>query len=558
MNPPTDPTRSALAWWLTFALAALAVYMAIAHYPTPPEFITDHGQGYQLAGAAEILSGRHPFIDFKDVYGPLTFYASAAAQWLSGGRVGGELALGCLALGLSCAILFRLMLGCAIPISYAAAATLVTIAVQPVAYRYYLFLLPMLFFLAAWRYIARPGRGRLAVLALVVTVAGLFRPDVGIATWASGLIAVVFAASDQPEAWKAAARFTVLVALWAAPWLGWLAAHGQLGAYLYDSSVKAFEAAAGMARPAPGVDWSDLLSDQNAKAFLFRLPVLLLVFAAAMLVVRRAELRGPQRARLLCAFAFVVLTLAQASHIVDWIHMRDTLPMRILFLAWIAAGSATAANAAPGRTSRFARFVPRGLAAIVGAILLFVGQGRPVGTEFVPREAVQKLRDYWVRPEEFVDRLHYRGGSYHAAICYLVRNHSRPDEGLFAVLEAPELNYFAHRPLAGGQLALLPGIFSSPADQRELIRRLQRDNTTFVVIEQPQQAEYPGLSLARIAPELTAYLRREFVFEAQVGYCFLLRARSRPMKPIGRPPDFDFFRESAPPERPPPKGARSG
>jgi hypothetical protein len=48
---------------------------------------------YTLSEATAILAGEHPFRDFFEWGVPLQAYLSAAAQWLSGGRLIGEFAL---------------------------------------------------------------------------------------------------------------------------------------------------------------------------------------------------------------------------------------------------------------------------------------------------------------------------------------------------------------------------------------------------------------------------------------------------------------------------------
>ena len=64
-----------------------------------------------------------------------------------------------------------------------------------------------------------------------------------------------------------------------------------------------------------------------------------------------------------------------------------------------------------------------------------------------------------------------------------MRDHSAPDEGVFAVLEAPQMNYFANRRFAGAQMAIFPGYFASSDDQRALIEQIRRGRTAFVVID---------------------------------------------------------------------------
>lgn len=506
---------------LTLGVAVIAWYWAVATFPTPAKLLSDHGQGYQLAGASEILAGRHPFINFKDIYGPLTHYASALAQWLAGGRVGGELLLASLAFAISGAILFRLMVRCEIPVWLALTATLVAIVVQPVSWRYYMLLLPMLFFASAWRYVDTPTGKRLAVMALAVTVAGLFRPDLGVFTCLAGCVLIGTTPDDRRQpGWRIAA-FLGLVFLWAMPWLGWLTAHGQLLGYLKNSSLDAVQDTLGRTRPPPSFDFSDgFLNAQNAKAYFFRLPALMGVFAMVMLVIRRAELCGPLRARLFCAVAFAALTQLQGSHTVDWMHVRDTLPLRIFLLAWVAA-------AVPWGSWRFQHLMPRAVVATIGVSLVAAATSAETFHQLSPASVVQKLRDYRAGRDEMLADVRRGGTNFRAQLYEYVRDHSASDEAIFAVIEAPQINYFANRRLAGGQLSIFPGYFSSPEDQRELIDRIRTERTAFVVIDHLGMDEYPDLSLEKYAPEFYAFIEREFVQVASIGYTRVLTPRWR-------------------------------
>lgn len=511
---------------LTLALGAVAFLSAIALYPSPSRVLSEHGQGYQLAAAAEILGGRHPFLDFKDTYGPLTYYASALAQALSGGRVVGELLLVAGALALSYALLFRLMLACAIGPGIATVATLAAIAIQPAGYRYYLCAWPIVFLAAGFRYAAAPTRLRLAGMALATTVAGLFRPDLGVYCFVTGL--VMIAATRTGRTWRDAGIYAALTLAWALPWLGWVAAQGELGAYLRLSSVEAMQEAAGRTRPVPWLDFSGgVFTGDNAKAFLFRLPILVSVFAAVMLWARRAELHGAQRARLLGVFAYALLCLPQAAHIVDWIHVRDVLPLRVLLLAWIAAGAWQAAE----RSRPFARRAT--LAASAGLALAPVAAAlkQAWASDTRPWLPTEKIRALAVTRRELLDRVEASGANYRATVYKYVRDRSAPHETILALIEAPQINYFAERALASRQMAIFPGYFARPEDQRALIADLRRKETAFVVLDHTKQDDNPEIDFARFAPEVKAFLEAEFRPVKQIGYIVVLAPKGRVVAP---------------------------
>ncbi len=506
----------------TAAIAAIACYWTLALYPIPAHLLAEHGQGYQLAAASEILAGRHPVLDFNETYGPLTFYASAAAQWVSGGRVLGEVGLIAAAFALSYALLFRLMIGCGVDLRVAVAVAGAAIVVQPAGYRYYLLLCPLLVLAAGWRYLERPGRGRLALLGLAVTVAGLFRPDLGVYTTVTALVLILAAGHARPV--RTAAELLAWILVAAAPWLLWLAWHGRLGDYLYISSLEAMQEAAGRAKPPPWPDWSaGLLAEQNAKAFLFRLPVLMLGLAAAMLVVRRAELRGAARARLWAALTLAALTTLLASHIVDWIHVRDTFPVRFLLLGWIATGALAAGAAGAAWWTR--RLLPLAAVAVLAGGAIVGSLVKEGVSGLAPARLAAKLGDYALTRDALLARM--RGETFRAELYEYIRDHSAPHETVFAVLECPGLNYFANRRFASRQMAIFPGYFASPRHQQRMMAEIRRGPTAFVVIDHLEMVDYPEGAMARFAPDVLRFLNEEFVEVARIGYCRVLAPRGR-------------------------------
>ena len=160
-----------------FVVALIAV---VVRTPTPDIFLVDSDAGHQLAGAQQIEFGEHPFVDFRSTYGPLTFYASYAAQRIGGGTIAAELLLCALAYSVAFLLIFR----CTDAMGGTFIALGCTAVWQsrrlPRFYKYYIFLGTALVMICLLRYIRRPGRTRLALLAGAIVIAGLYRPDQGI------------------------------------------------------------------------------------------------------------------------------------------------------------------------------------------------------------------------------------------------------------------------------------------------------------------------------------------------------------------------------------------
>ncbi|MEY2880859.1 MAG: hypothetical protein RLZZ15_3239, partial [Verrucomicrobiota bacterium] len=410
------------------AIALLTAYWVAAQL-LPPYYLaafTD-GHGYQLAGGFEILSGRHPVLDFKESYGPLVFYVSAMAQWLSGGGLLGEMLLLCAAHALAYVLFFRLLRGAGIAPVLALVLTLLAVWVLPVPYRYYINLLPILFFTAAWRYTEQPSTKRLATLAAAIAATGLFRPDFGVYTTVAGVVLVAVEARRRQRApVPCVLGLLGLVLLWATPWLGWLAAHGKLPEYFTYSSVEAFHKAEDFSRAIPPPDLAaDFFTRTNAKAFFFRLPLVIVAVCGVVLALRRAGPARAQPARFWCALVFAGCSLLQVSHVIDWMHVRDVLPICILLLGWLAAPPLATDPAEPRGVTWLARGFVGGVAVgcvVATAATLHLGN-------YSPRAAVANLLAYRGSREALVERMRLPGDPYGvSAFLDYVRTHTRPDQ----------------------------------------------------------------------------------------------------------------------------------
>jgi hypothetical protein len=124
-------------------------------------------------------------------------------------------------------------------------------------------------------------------------------------------------------------------------------------------------------------------------------------------------------------------------------------------------------------------------------------------------------------------RVRAEQGSFRAGLYEYIRDHSAPGEAVMAVLEAPELNYFADRRFAGRQMAIFPGYFASPRDQQRLIAEIRAGPTAFVVIDHLEMMDFPEGAMARFAPEFLRFLEEDFIEVKRFGYCRVLVPKDR-------------------------------
>jgi hypothetical protein len=497
---------------LNLGLALAAAYWNAAVIFTPYEFaVFCDGHAYQITGGAEILAGRHPFIDFKDNYGPLTFYVSALAQWVSHGGLFGEFILVCSATAAACVVLFRLMLGLEIPLRIGGPVALVALVVQPVPYRYFLVLMPLLFLAAAWRYAARPGLVRLTLVALAATATGLYRPDFGAYVSLAGVVLVAIRARDEARrVLPAIARFLGLVLLCATPWLVWLACHGRLLAYLALSSVDGLHKASHYTVPPPDIVFAaGLFSADNLKAACLRLPHLVVLLAFVAAVREREHLTPALRAWLGCALGFAALSLLQLSHRADWMHERDVLPVCLLLVAWLATRPLP--PPAP-RARHFAAVVLRCSLGVLCLGLVAVSVYKQRDRDFSPLGVAENVMAYHRDLPAMRNALHAGKDPYRISdLITFLRTQSCSDDHLLAIPEAPQLNYLCSRAVAGGQLSLMPGYFDGEENERTFIANLRAHPPAFILVETSALDERFDRVLSHYAPNVYHYLESEFV-----------------------------------------------
>ncbi|HEY6507912.1 MAG TPA: hypothetical protein VIY56_07850, partial [Vicinamibacterales bacterium] len=181
--------RQPRSWLL--ASAAVAGIGFFYRYAVHLGFSNDHF--VHLARAQAVLAGDWPVRDYMEEGVPLTVMLSAGAQWALGQSPFAELVLSTGALALAAGV--TCWLTCALTRSTLAGvgAALIQVMARPRLYSYPRIVIYPVLMLLAWRYLARPSRGRLAMLSAFTVLAFLMRHDHGVYTGLGACAAVVVA-----------------------------------------------------------------------------------------------------------------------------------------------------------------------------------------------------------------------------------------------------------------------------------------------------------------------------------------------------------------------------
>jgi hypothetical protein len=487
------------------------VLWVLLKLPDPVTFLGDADQGHQLAGATQILFGEHPFVDWHTTYGPLTFYASALAQRVSGQRIIGEMVLIVIGYGTAYLILFQLLWRAGGRASLA--LIVLALVLMPRTYKYYVVLGPVAVLWAAWRYVDEPRARSLVLLASAVALTGLFRSDFGVYAGVAATAAV--AGSAAPSGRVRCARVAGLVVLvvgGASPWLVWVWHAGGLSAYFADSIGGGSRIASGMALPLPSLATNPRLS------VLYAVSWALPACALSVLALRGRAIATNERVRILSAVVLAQGSLFQSAHRSEYLHLLQAIPVDFVLAVWLAR------RALDELASGIVLY--RSVAAVgLGALASAAGAGLTLTTTFSqwpsfdPGASVEKLRVFAGSRDDVLRHVAAKAPNnwYLQAIRYVRACTERSDR----ILALPLLTtffYMGERRFAGGQMGLAPGYFSTDAEQRTMIERLTREDVP-LIIEMPGFS-FDGMDVRKMevfAPLVFAYLRERFVEVGRFG-----------------------------------------
>ncbi len=503
-------------WPWVFACVMAAIWL-LFQVPSPGKFIADADWGHQLTGANQILFGEHPDIDWRSTYGPFTFYSSAVFQVLFHGAPLAEVVLMLLGYFTAYIVLFKLLSSASGRSWIAVALLAFALVLMPRTYKHYILLWPVVSLAAMWFYMKEPSAKRLWILALIIAVTGLYRPDYGAYTTATAFAAVALCENGLAARFKRIAMLFGAIIACASPWLIFAISRHALGDYLRDNFLVSIMHAEGSALPFPKPNIAlGLASNDNVRFFGLVTFLMIPLFGAITVWSLRQSLAKQERDRMIVAIVLAQLCLIQGLHKIDPGHFFQAIPMTLVPMAWMFGKLAsnwqsqrvkllTVAVALVGAfpflaTLKMAWAPNRRLETYsLGTIFdnLSAFSSKQSTMDAIPPTAPQ----YWI-----VQTLRY------------VQANTKPGEKITILPAFPNLIYFSDRPFSGGQMVIVPGYFTEPYDQERFLARLKQDNVNLVV----EEIDYPmdGIEarrMSKFATPIRTYLDTEYKKVAHFG-----------------------------------------
>jgi len=495
------------------ALAALA-FCALTFALRFASFVGFSNDHYvHLTRGVQMLGGAWPVRDFVDPGLPLMYAVSAAGQALGGRTLLPELTIVCAAFATAAGLTVWTVARWTGSIAIGAWAAAVQVIAFPRSYGYPKVLLYVAAVAAFSACASRPSRTRILGVAALVIVAFLFRHDHGLflATAAVAVIAIAAASTGSRQAARSLAWFVACASVLVAPFLVHLQIHG--GVVPYFASALEFsrrEAARTALRAWPSLSSNPAGGSDDQAALLFYALWALPAFTAAILAWRWRSL--DRRNRALTAGVVVLAVSVAAGFLRDPLDARvpDAIVPAACLVAWLTARAfeGVPKPAVSRRAAQLAVVLVAGWLALAAAGVGRLGEqldraGIAKGWSGV-RDRIQSvlldLRDPYSErqmPSDLAFAL--------VPFFQYVQVCTEPAARLLVPGFAPEVPYYARRGFAGGHVNLFGQFYSSDADQRLTLQRVQSEHVPMVVLPPGT-----GAQLEQGFPLVAAFVRTSY------------------------------------------------
>lgn len=505
---------------LSLSFILLSAFWIVIRLPSLSGIFVDADGGHQLAGATQILHGEIPFVDFDVTYGPLTFYASAFAQLIFNQRVIGEFILNLIGYTIAYTLLsimiYRITGNLWITLLFGVFA----LAAIPRLYKYYLVLGPVLTLWTAWNYIEKPNWKNMLLMALTITLTGLFRSDFGAYCAIAGALTVFVHPSFKEGGFKRTFILLGETFLFALPWLLFLFIKGGLANYFRDMFIGGINAAAGMSLPFPFFRFDQsILSSGNlivmALLFFLCFPFLFLLFLA----FRWNSLSDLENKKLLVTTVLYSFSLLQVSHRIDYPHLLQTIPLAFLLGGWVFNKL----------WNEFWVNKRGNIFYLISLVTMLIFVSLPVSLinqSAWPQIDIQsvpdKIRKYSLPNDQLLSQNPKQGQAEVEMMQYISRC-TTGSQQLVVIPNLPTFYFYTNRAFGGGQMLIAPGYFSAETDQERMIATMSRQDIPLIVY-QPNVA-YDGLAereFKAVAPKVFAYIEENYTSVIKDGLSILM------------------------------------
>ena len=481
-----------------------------------------------LAWAQQLLFGELPGRDFVDPGMPLTYLVSAFVQTISAGPFS-EAVTCCLMLAIAAVVTFLVAAEMTDSVAAGVGAAFVEVAFYPRLYSYPKILVPAVALLAIQRYVRRPGRSSLVLMAFWTAVAVLLRHDLGVYAAAGCGAALVWThRGNRREGARALGWYAAAVIVVMLPYVVFVQWTEGLPEHMHE----AIEFARGEAHqrflappPFPFLQAAQGLgawSADDSAVLLFYVAHLAAVAALVLLVSSKA--RRPVVAAavaMLVLYLIVVLRHPIASRI------QDVAALLAIVGAWEVVESSRRGAAALAVAAIVAAVSVAGMWNLGSLTERFrdtrVADG--LGTIARTIEGVEETGTQWPW-QRF-----WPAGEMPDAVRYL-NACTTTDEAVLLTWAAPEYYFFAKRRFgAGHALFLPPDAFTTMHDQERMIARMRRQRLPIVLINETRRKEF-----ADAYGEVDRYLQQTYQaaghFRIREGSDVTIAVR-RDLKPEG-------------------------
>jgi hypothetical protein len=472
----------------------------------------------QLAWARQMLDGAVPGRDFWEPGMPLAIVLSAIGQagW-PGPFSEGVLSIAALATaaGVTCYVVAQATGALWAGVAAAALET----ALLPRLYSYPKVLIPAVALLLLHRYVQRRSTARLAALAAWSVIAFLLRHDLGVIAAVATAVGLLTIDGGWRDRVLAVARFVTAGLLLVAPYLlfvQWnegVLEHARVGLEFSKAEAHQFLLFRNLPPlPAPGDLASTTLAERDAAGLLFWLAH---AAFAAMALVLLAERHNPTLVPLVAAtlVLLVVYRLEILRHPIGN-RIPDLAGVLALTVGW-CTGTLLTSHRRLG-TAKVSALAAAAAAGFVAPFLLGAWSLAPMASEV---DQARVLRGLGAMRQQAAGVLrtgtetewdHYWPAGEVPEITRYLRECTAAADRMLITWPAPEFYYFARRSFAAGHALLLPGAFTSVADQQTMLARLEGERVPVVLVNESRGQEF-----LRSFPRLAAWIQEHYIAQGR-------------------------------------------